>query len=285
MTRIELTRAAARSISRTLALGVALAPFATRALHAQSDGAIAAYYSLLATPAAALPPLAPATRGLAVHASFGHSSPDPSLTNNTFGIGVDMPLGSARVGVTAGLISINCDEGRIADPENTCAPNESHFMLAGNVHKTLWSSAVLRESASAPPRRRARAAASRASDLGTLSVGVDGQMGVAGLGDAGTAFTASVGLPVALTLGNSRVHVVPFLTPGIGYGSLSRYIVADDGTTSGAGGMRAMLGGGIGVMSAHSGLGASLGFQKIFIDGGSTQIGVGVTWQGLSAGR
>jgi hypothetical protein len=220
---------------------------------------------------------------VAVHASFGHSSPDPSLSNNTIGVGVDMPLGSARVGLTGGLISITCDEGRIADPENTCAPNASHFMLAGTVHKTLWSSTVLRESASAAPRRRGRAP--RASDVGALSVGVDGQMGVAGLGDAGTAFTAAVGLPVALTLGNSRVHVVPFLTPGIGYGSLSRYTVADDGTTSGAGGMRAMLGGGIGVMSARSGLGASLGFQKIFIDGGSTQIGVGVTWQGLSTGR
>ncbi len=42
-----------------------------------------------------------------------------------------------------------------------------------------------------------------------------------------------------------------------------------------------MLGGGIGVQGGRSGLGVSVGVQKVFIRGGDTVFGAGVTWSAL----
>jgi hypothetical protein len=47
-----------------------------------------------------------------------------------------------------------------------------------------------------------------------------------------------------------------------------------------------MLGGGFGLEFGSSGLGATVGFQRVLkSSGGTTQLGLGLTWQGFTASR
>ena len=96
----------------------------------------------------------------------------------------------------------------------------------------------------------------------------------------------SAGLPLALALRNGDMHIIPFITPGLGYGRMGHVVYDEDVGESSYGSIAPMLGGGIGVQFGKSGVGATLGFQKVFkSDGGTTQFGVGMTWQGLTSGR
>jgi hypothetical protein len=44
-------------------------------------------------------------------------------------------------------------------------------------------------------------------------------------------------------------------------------------------GTRFMLGGGIGMLFASSGLGVDVGFQRVFIEDGDTLVGIGVSYR------
>jgi hypothetical protein len=91
---------------------------------------------------------------------------------------------------------------------------------------------------------------------------------------------------MALALPNHDVRVLPFLSPGIGYGRLGNVAYFDDEAAASHGTFAFMLGGGFGLEFGNSGLGATVGFQKVFkSDGGGTQLGLGMTWQGMSLSR
>lgn len=77
-----------------------------------------------------------------------------------------------------------------------------------------------------------------------------------------------MGAPVSLVSRETAgMQVAPFVTPSLGFG-----VVNDDGRTRG--GMRFMVGGGVGVYNPTSTVSANLGFQHVFIRGSSTQVGV-----------
>ncbi|HEY8793666.1 MAG TPA: hypothetical protein VIM15_01890 [Gemmatimonadaceae bacterium] len=67
------------------------------------------------------------------------------------------------------------------------------------------------------------------------------------------------------------VQFVPFVSPGFGWGHITDSNNSESGT-------RFMLGGGVEIVSSNSGLGFTLGAQKVFIDGGKLVFGAGVTW-------
>ena len=74
--------------------------------------------------------------------------------------------------------------------------------------------------------------------------------------------------PFTLVSGqNGGTRVIPYVTPAIGVGTATADVDV--------GGSRAMLGGGIAIITA-GGLGISAGFQKIFIEDGETVIGLAV---------
>ena len=79
-------------------------------------------------------------------------------------------------------------------------------------------------------------------------------------------------VPLALRT-NHATSVMPYLVPSAGYGMVS-------GTDDSRGGVRAMLGGGVRVQSARTGFGGMAGFQKVFISGGGTVFGIGLTYGG-----
>ena len=105
-----------------------------------------------------------------------------------------------------------------------------------------------------------------------LRLGASGEVGF-GKPAAGKWVAASVGLPVSLIARESQggdLLVVPFLTPGFGFGA-----TYPDLGSSGSGG-HFMLGGGIAILNHGGNVGLNLGFQHIAIDGGSTQFGAGL---------
>ncbi|MDQ2766478.1 MAG: hypothetical protein M3Y30_04910, partial [Gemmatimonadota bacterium] len=84
-------------------------------------------------------------------------------------------------------------------------------------------------------------------------------------------WTASTSAPLSLAIGrHSGIQLVPFVSPGFGWGHIS-------GGGESASGSRFMLGGGLGIVGISSGVGLTLGAQKIFVDGGKTVFGAGIT--------
>src|SRR4029453_12619398 len=94
------------------------------------------------------------------------------------------------------------------------------------------------------------------------------------------------GIPTALALQSGTIKITPFITPGIGYGRLGNVKWFDDEPPSAYGSIAFMIGGGVGLEFGTSGIGANVGFQRVLKgEGGTTQLGIGMTWNGLTAAR
>jgi len=105
-----------------------------------------------------------------------------------------------------------------------------------------------------------------------LRLGASGELGF-GAPTGSKSLAASVGLPFSLIARESQggdLLVVPFLTPGFGFGAT----YPDVGTS--ASGAHFMLGGGFAISNHGGNVALNVGFQHIAVDGGSTQFGAGV---------
>ena len=227
------------------ALALALmTPAATAA--AQEGRDVAAYLALIWSPVGALPPIVQGVDvGAPVSGSLRFGRLSYGAGGDTFhnlGATIELPVSpGARTSVT------------IARAASDCAGCDPALGAAVDVELVVGSW----------PGR-----------VGEVSVTFEPGLGFAlGTGDLDySLFTATAGLPVALrTVG--AVSVMPYLVPGFGYGMVS-------GAEDSRGGMRAMLGGGVRVQWARSRIGALAGFQKVFVSGGATLFGVGLTWGG-----
>lgn len=98
--------------------------------------------------------------------------------------------------------------------------------------------------------------------------------------------SAAIGFPTAVVLHSGDVRIMPFLAPGIGYGRLSSVAYFEDERPTSHGTHLFLLGGGVGLQFGRSGLGATLGFQRVIkSEGGGTQLGINMTWHGLTTRR
>jgi hypothetical protein len=96
----------------------------------------------------------------------------------------------------------------------------------------------------------------------------------------------AAGLPTALAIQSGTVRIMPFVTPGVGYGRLGSVAEFEDEPPAAHGGIAFMIGGGLGLEFGASGIGANVGFQRVLKSaGGTTQLGIGVTWNGVTSGR
>jgi hypothetical protein len=233
-----------RKLSSAVAL---LALIAALPLGAQSINAAVAYGALITTPAGALPPVLsnamlyrPMTQP-DVAVRYGHIS-DNGTSLNTFDARVGFPLGTkAMVGVNAGYQDASCNFGGC----------DSHFIAGANAEGRLASTML-----------------GSGADAAQVTIGLNGDAGF-GKNAGATVFGFTGGLPVALISRTSKALIAPFLTPAFGWGRASDNGVSHNGT-------RFLLGGGVTVQSLTSPIGANLGFQKVFIDGGETVFGVSV---------
>jgi hypothetical protein len=227
------------------ALVAALLAVPAAGVSAQNND-IAAFFALTFTPTGALPPmLTPSMVGdvrggsdvLLRYGRYTFRGSDEAIHN--LGVTLDLPTqGATRFGLTAGF--------------QACDGCDGLLMIGGDFHAPLV----------------------RAAGPTPLAIGLEPSVGLGrGLGDdAGTAVSAALGLPVSLTAslaGGGRL--IPFLTPGAGFG-----LITDDGDSES--GIRFTLGGGVGFYT-DAGVGINLGYKKIFIDDGPTQWGVGVAFR------
>ena len=210
-------------------------------------GSVAGYIALVSTPTAGVPPvvkqwmLADPAHGVGTETQWGHVSGNGGSLD-TFVSGVTLPLaeGRADVGLSAGYLQASCGQGDCTG-----------FAVASGVVE-------------------GRVLQSQAGNA-TFMLGLSGRIGFAKPGD-GTAWSASASAPLSMAMGSpTGVQIVPFVSPGFGWGRVSEGGDSESGT-------RFVLGGGVGIVSSNSGLGLTLGAHKVFIDGGKLVFGAGLTW-------
>lgn len=263
---------------------LAALPVAVSASQAQSADEQAAYAALIYTPVGGLPPLPPvadssgrrAGSGASLLGRMGHMSRDGgALALNTFGVGVEVPRGRMRYGATLAYLTASCNVEWKGDDD--CAGD---IMVGGSVRTLLTNRSL---GANEPPRKGRQRA--KASNDSRLLVGFDGSVGYSPR-QGETAMAIAAGVPTAVAFQSGNVRIMPFITPAIGYGRLGDVTYCDCEAPAPHGTFALMLGGGLGVEFGASGIGANVGFQRVLkSSGGATQLGIGVTWQGLTAAR
>lgn len=237
-----------RRRTQCLALVIMISTHAS-GIHAQSQSAIAGYLALASTPAGAVPPIVkswmladPAiVPGVAVETLWGHFTGNQgSLDAFTSAISLPFASGDADAELGLGFLKASCEEG-------LCG---GYLMASTGVEGRVLHAHV---------------------GESTLTLGVSGHVGFAKPSDA-SLWSLWANAPLSLAIGSqSGVQFVPFVSPGFGWGQ-----VAGDGTSTS--GSRFMLGGGLGVLSAKTGIGITIGAQRVLIDGGRTLFGAGLTW-------
>ena len=206
---------------------------------AQSEGDIAAYFALSLTPVGALPLTARSTMFDARPAPTSFTARYGNQQDlHNFGIGGDFRAGaSGRASVTLGLV--------------TCDGCEGTLMVGADYIAPLVRSAI---GTGATPT--------------SFTVALNPSVGFARpMEGEGTALAASVGLPIAVAMGDASSRVAAFVSPGMAFGLLSGSGESESGT-------RPMLGGGIGVRFGRMTISGSA--QKIFIEEGDVQFGLGI---------
>ncbi len=244
----------------------------------QTNAQHAAYRAMIYTPVAGLPPLPPSLESLGrrgtsrvtLSGRVGHLSREGGLSIKTLGLGVEIPAERWRLGATFAYLAASCGEDWEGDSD--CSGD---IMLGASARRTLTSK-PLGDGVATEKRRRA----SSSSDA-TLVVGFEGTGGFSPR-QGEQAMAVSLGLPTAIVFQNGSTRITPFLTPGIGYGRMGHTAYEPDDVVRTYSSYTFLIGGGIGLQFGRSGLGTTLGFQKVFNGEGAMQLGVGMTWQGLT---
>lgn len=242
---------------------------AARVAAAQSSGGLPPgyreYLLLLGTPIASLPPLFTYT-----FAGVAQQSPElagrygyvPDMTRplapevgghaahslDSFGLTGIIPLGlGGTISLTGGVSNERCSTG---------CPG-ARFMASVGGDYRLWRTGI-----------------GVSDDALRLTMGVNGEVGI-GSPESGLTETADFGVPLAFSFGRpDATQVIPFLTPSIAF-------IASGGQGAGnpspvrAG--RILLGGGVALFNPKSSLGASIGFQYVFVTHTEMQVGVALS--------
>jgi hypothetical protein len=268
---------------RRALLAVAAFGAAARVAAAQSSDQQSAYVALIYTPVAGLPPLPPVTdslgrkTGVSLIGRLGHTSRgNGALTLTSYALGVEIPRGRMRLGATLGYLSASC--GFEWGDENDCSGD---IMIGGSARGLITSKPI----GESEPPSKGKKASSSSSNAGRLIVGFDGSLGYSPR-QGETAIAAAASLPTGLALQSGSVRIMPFLTPGVAYGRLGLVQFEEDEAPTSHGAITFVIGGGVGLQFGASGIGANVGFQRVLKGyGGATQLGVGMTWNGVTAPR
>ena len=217
---------------------LALAPVA----HGQDDGDVIAYLALITSPTGGFVPL-PVGAQLAppqgaLAFRYGHLRFDGDDSFHGIGLTGQFRGAGGLVGLTGGVrLCRGCDPTVLLGLDWTMS-----------LSRTAFSDA-------------------------TLVIALQPAVGVGVLTSEnanGGFLSGALAAPFTLVSGQrGGTRVIPYVTPAIGVGTVTADVDV--------GGSRAMLGGGIAVLTAR-GIGVSGGFQKVFIEGGETTIGLAVTF-------
>lgn len=228
---------------RTLAVLLALAWLARApTAQAQDDGDVIAYFALLSTPTGGFVPL-PIGAQLAppqatVSFRYSHLSFDGDGAIHGLGVTAQLRTAGGLVGLTGGA--------------RVCGGCDPTILLGID-----WTVSLSRT----------------AFTDATLVVALAPAVGVGVLTSEnanGGFLSAALAAPFTLVAGGAGgVQVIPYVTPAIGIGTATADV--DRGRA------RPMLGGGLAIITAGA-VGVSVGFQKVFIDGGDSVIGLAMSF-------
>lgn len=243
---------------RIVAFLVCLVVLTSRAARAQSTNDAVALAALQLTPIGSLPPLVTSTlqaevqRSVALALRYGYiSASNGAADANNGGVTAIIPMGLAgTVSLTGGVFKYTC-EG--------CKPGLM-LSLAGD-------------------RRIGDMVLGTGRDGSRIQFAVNGELGYGqpqgSTTNDGSVISGAVGVPISLVPSSrtrDAMRVVPFVTPGFGFGSFT-----GDGSSSGS---ALMLGGGIGIYNRSSSVALSFGFQYIAVRDASTQLGLALVLGG-----
>jgi hypothetical protein len=231
-----------------------------------SADAAAAYAALASTPLGGSAPIIvgplmgahPAFGWRLQYAQFGSSD----LRWRNIVAGIDVPVGASVLGLKAGWNAASCSDFT----ESFLGDCKGNFLASAD-----WTS------------RLAHVPMGVAPGSAEFALGLQGAVGYAKprVADIITenniemsSWAASVGVPAAITAPAGSVKIVPYLTPAIGWGRLS---ASYSGESESYSDIRFLLGGGL-HLEFQGGLGLDFGLQKVFIDGGETTFGGGLSW-------
>jgi len=284
----------APSLARATLVATLLAAGVGTPLAGQDDGPnpgdVISYGAPSYTPLGALPPVAradlggTAARRMAVHALFGYADQVESYSRRSYGLGVDLPVGRSTFTFVGGFIDFACDEDAVSQggsPTDVRADCRSGYMGGAS-----WFMPLVR-------------APVGASERAAITVGVDGAIGAStfdayefavddsanpeplAVGAGASVRSAAIGFPLALPVRSGGITIIPHMTPRYTFGRVSvkftdSVLGTEDDTQSGT---RFMLGGGIGILFASSGVGVDVGFQHVFIEDMVSLVGVGVSYR------
>ena len=232
--------------------------FAAQTACAQSSNDVVARAVLQLTPIGALPPLVTSTlqaevqREVALALRYGYvSASDGGADANNGGVTAIFPVGLVgTISLTAGVFKYTCEE---------C--NAGLMLSLGG------------------DRRLGDIVLGTGSDGSRMQFALNGELGFAHPQGSdvsnGSVISGGVGLPISFISGSrtrDAMRIVPFVTPGFGFGSFT-----GEGSSSGS---ALMFGGGLGIYNRSSTIALSLGFQYIAVRQAPTQIGLNLVLGG-----
>lgn len=175
---------------------------------------------------------------------YGRMSYEGDFSVSTYGLGASAAFAGGRLGGAFGVQ--NCD-----GCDNT-------YMFGADYERSLFQGKV--------------------SPSAQYAIGVQPALGygrstsqdINGNDVSANALSMAVGVPVSIT-GGKAWRTSAYVTPGFGFGRISSEGDSESGT-------RPMIGAGARVRHVESGFGALVNLQKVVLDGGKTQLGLGLSW-------
>ena len=229
---------------RLVLLAILLSAAMSRAVSAQDPSDLAAYRALTQTPLAGLmaangPAVTGEPAGWGWHVQYGLRSLDDHEYIHTAGAGIELPVGRARIGFTAGAYLPACSDG-------DCP---GHFMASAGVAERIVGIALGRDSSSA-----------------TLNIATQLELGL-GFPSGATLFAASATIPMALVPTGQGLRLLPYLAPGLGSG-----LVSENGETEA--GLRGQIGTGVSAVGLIKGFTLTAGIERVLLRDGNWLVGL-----------
>ena len=226
------------------------------------------------TPFGALPTLLPASwlgrtvTGIGFNFRLGTMDEEGDAGRRNFGVGIEIPMGTASIGLTAGYADFTCD---VPDEQINC---KSALMFGGRVAAPLVNNPIGTGDAGQAFVLGLNASAG----FGTGDV-LDGNIFGEPFKIAARGISVGVGVPLALVAKSGNITITPFIEPAFFWGQTKFDVAA--GPESGEqteSGTAFALGGGVSFGLA-SGMAFDLGFKKVMLDDAKSMIGIGISFQ------
>ena len=206
--------------------------------------------------------------GIGFNVQFGSMDEEGDAGRRNFGVGIEIPMGTASIGLTGGYVDFTCD---VPGEEVNC---ESAFMVGGRFATPL----VINPIGTGDAGQSFVIGLNASVGFGTGDV-LDADLGGQTLKVGGRGLSVGVGVPLALVAKSGSISITPFIEPAFMWGQTkfdveSSFGSGDETET----GTAFVLGGGVSFGFA-SGLSLDVGFKKVMLDEAKSLIGLGLSFQ------